>query len=218
MCIPRGFARDDEQTARARRRRAVQCTAHRRALGTHRIAAPAPRPRAHHAPARAEAAPSPSPRREREERREFERQWFTRGDAQRRAIDPRQQRERVGLARFERVRVLDDERLARLLEQIDRDVAVGGEEADATQALDRDAARGQIRDATVLELETGVGDVLGARQHRDTDRRQVRRRLTGQVQDGIDVVDHEVADDVDVERTRLERRHAVGLDELRRCT
>jgi hypothetical protein len=71
----------------------------------------------------------------------------------------REQRERIHVPGAEGTRVLDHERLARLLEQVHGDVGIVLEEADPAQSFHGDAAGGKVRNAAAGELNSHVGDV-----------------------------------------------------------
>src|SRR5205823_10424130 len=79
-------------------------------------------------------------------------------------------------------------------------------------ALLRHAAGGEIRDRAVRELEADIGDVDLRRQHRHTDRADLDDLLPQQRLHEVDVVDHQVEQDVDVERARHEDAQALGLE------
>ena len=98
---------------------------------------------------------------------------------------------------------------------VDREVGVGLEDAELPLALERDAARRHVGDAAVREAEPRVGDVDRRREHRDADRLDRAQRRRHHAEDDVEVVDHQVEDDVDVGAALGERRQAVALDEAR---
>ena len=111
---------------------------------------------------------------------------------------------------------LDEPPYLQLLRRVvDRDVGLRLEEADLPHALAADAARGQVRDAAVAELEACVRNVDATRQHGHADRLDGLDLRLDQRQDDVHIVDHQVEDDVDVEAPLGERTQAVDLDESR---
>ena len=132
--------------------------------------------------------------------------------------------ERVALVHLQ---VLEDQRgLARIvrlaadhanpaLVEVDREVGVGLEDAQLALALERDPAGGHVGDAAVGEAQARVGDVDGRREHRDADRLHGPHRRRHHAEDDVEVVDHQVEDDVDVGAALGERRQAMALDEAR---
>ena len=103
----------------------------------------------------------------------------------------------------------------RLGEEVDREVAVGLEEAHLAHRRRRDAAGGEVRQAAAREVEPRVGDVDLAGEHRHADRVDALGLLADQPLHDVEVVDHEVAHDVDVGGAAGEGTHAVRLDEAR---
>src|SRR5207244_11117473 len=110
-------------------------------------------------------------------------------------------------------RLAHEAQLARL--EIRGNVEVGLEHAQLAHRRPAYAARRQVGDTAVGELDARVGDVDVARQYAesagaDVDRLGARQR-TGQ----IDVMDHEIEHDVDVRAALLEAGEALRLDARR---
>ena len=93
------------------------------------------------------------------------------------------------------------------------EVLGGLKEAEFADGLGGDAAGGQIGDGAGGEFEAYVGDVHLATEDGQTDGADLAHGRTGQSEQDVEVVDHEVQDDVDVERARGEDREAMGLKE-----
>ena len=129
----------------------------------------------------------------------------SRGDVELAALDPRL----VAGAADEPVH------LDLLRRVVDRQVGVGLEEADLPDAVAADPARREVGDAAVLEPQPRVGDVDAPGQHRHADRLDRRDLRPHERQDDVEVVDHQVEDDVDVEAALGERAEPVHLDEPR---
>ncbi len=97
--------------------------------------------------------------------------------------------------------------------EVEREVLVGLEEAELADLFGGDAAGGEVGDAAGFELDANVGDVGLAREDGQTDGTDLAYGGFGEREDDVEVVDHEVEDDVDVERARGEDAEAVGLEE-----
>ena len=98
---------------------------------------------------------------------------------------------------------------------VDRDVRVGLEQPDLPDTIAADAARRQIRDAAGRKPQPDVRDVDARRQHRHTDSVDRHHRRIDDRQDHVEIVDHQVEHDVDVEAALRERAEPVHLDEAR---
>src|SRR6185436_1882518 len=81
--------------------------------------------------------------------------------------------------------------------------------------LCRDPARGQVGDEAGGEPEADVRDVDARGEDGYSDRIHLHGLGPVQGQDDVEVVDHQVQDDVDVEAARGERAQPVNLDEAR---
>src|SRR5262249_58664891 len=77
------------------------------------------------------------------------------------------------------------------------------------------AAGGDVGDGPAGEAQARVGDVGGLRQHRHADGLDALERRIHYAEDDVEVVDHEVEDDVDLGAAFGERRQAMALDETR---
>ena len=102
-----------------------------------------------------------------------------------------------------------------LLAVVDRDVGVGLKDADLALALERDAAGRDVGDTAVGEAQARVGDVDVLREHLDAHPLDALDAVVHHAQDHVEVVDHQVEDDVDIGAALAERRQAVALDEAR---
>ena len=106
-------------------------------------------------------------------------------------------------------------RCGRAVAVVDRHVGVGLEEADLALALHRHAAGGDVGDRAAGEAQARVGDVGGLGEHRHADRLDALERRVDDAEDDVEVVDHQVEDDVDLGAALGERRQAMALDEAR---
>ena len=112
-------------------------------------------------------------------------------------------------ARFQLVEI------AVALREIEREVPRRLEDAQLAGALPRHPARGDDRDGAVGELDTRVRDVHVRREDRHARRPHLADLRPHELQNEIEIVNHEVEDDRDVGAARLERRQALGLQETR---
>ena len=103
-----------------------------------------------------------------------------------------------------------------LLREVDADVGARLEEAHLADGIEADAAGGEVGDATRREREADVGDVDARRQHRHADRLDGRDLGADGREQHVEVVDHQVEHDVDVEAALAEAAEAVHLDEAGR--
>ena len=100
---------------------------------------------------------------------------------------------------------------------VDRDVGVGLEDAQLALAFQRHPARRHVGDAAVGEPQARVRDVDRRREDRHADaldRHDVGRH---EALNHVEVVDHEIANDVDIGATIDERREPVALEKARPC-
>src|SRR5665213_1074835 len=97
--------------------------------------------------------------------------------------------------------------------EVEGEVLAGLEEAELADLLGGDAGSGEVGDAAGVELDADVGDVDLAGEDGEADRTDLADRGVGELEDDVEVVDHEVEDDIDVERARGEDAEAVGLEE-----
>ena len=97
--------------------------------------------------------------------------------------------------------------------EIEGEVLAGLKEAELADGLGRDAAGGEVGDAAVFELEANVGDIDLAGEDGKADGADLADWAGDEGEDDVEVVDHEVEDDVDVEGARGEDAEAVALEE-----
>lgn len=109
-----------------------------------------------------------------------------------------------------RVGDVDDEKV--LAGVIDGDVLVRLEEAQLADFLGTDAAGGKVGDAAGLKLNTDIRDVDAAREDGQADGMEGTNRRLDEVEDDVEVVDHQVENDVDVESTGAEDAEAMRLE------
>ncbi len=76
---------------------------------------------------------------------------------------------------------------------------MGLEEAELADLLGGDAGGGEVGDAAGVELEADVGDVGFGGEDGQADGADFADGGVGEGEDDVEVVDHEVEDDVDVE-------------------
>ena len=96
---------------------------------------------------------------------------------------------------------------------VDGDVLMRLEEAKLADALCADAAGGEVGDAAGGELDAHVGDVDFSREDGKTDGLQGMHGRLNEAENDVEVMHHEIEDDVDVERARGEDAEPVGLKE-----
>ncbi len=97
--------------------------------------------------------------------------------------------------------------------EVEGEVLVGLEEAELADLLGGDAGGGEVGDAAGGEFEADVGDVGLAGEDGEADGADFFYGGVGEGEDDVEVVDHEVEDDVDVEGAGSEDAEAVGLEE-----
>lgn len=90
---------------------------------------------------------------------------------------------------------------------------MGLEEAELADLLGGDAGGGEVGDAAGGELDADVGDVGFGGEDGEADGANLFDGGVGEGEDDVEVVDHEVEDDVDVKGARGEDAEAVGLEE-----
>ena len=90
---------------------------------------------------------------------------------------------------------------------------MGLEEAEFADALGGDAGGGEIGDAAGGELDADVSDVGFAGKDGQADGVDAGDRRVGEREDDVEVVDHEVEDDVDIEGAWRENGKPVSLEE-----
>lgn len=82
-------------------------------------------------------------------------------------------------------------------------------------ALGRNATRSEVGNASGVELEADIGDVHLVGEHRQANGANFFYRRVHDREHNIDVVDHQVEDNVDVERARGEDTEPVDFEEHR---
>lgn len=100
-----------------------------------------------------------------------------------------------------------------LTSEVEREVLVRLEEAQLADLLGGDAGGGEVGDGAGGELDADVGDVGLRGEDGDACGADVEHLGLREREDDVEVVDHEVEDDVDVERARGKEAEAVGLKE-----
>ncbi len=83
--------------------------------------------------------------------------------------------------------------------EVEGEVLVRLEEAELADLLGGDAGGGEVGDAAGGELDADVGDVGFAGEDGEADGANLFDGRLGEREDDVEVVDHEVEDDVDVE-------------------
>lgn len=86
-------------------------------------------------------------------------------------------------------------------------------EADLADALCTDAAGGEVGDAAGLELDANVGDIDLGREDGEADGANLADGGLGEGENNVEIVNHEIEDDVDVEGARREDRETMRLKE-----
>ena len=92
---------------------------------------------------------------------------------------------------------------------------MGLKQAELADLFGGDAAGGEVGNAARLELNADVGDVDLAREDGQADGADLADGRIGEREDDVEVVDHEVEHDIDVERARGKDAEAVRLEEHR---
>ena len=84
------------------------------------------------------------------------------------------------------------------------------EEAELADLLGGDAAGGEVGDAAGFELDADVGDVDLGREDGQANGADLADGRLRQREDDVEIVNHQVEDDVDVERARGEDARGGG--------
>src|SRR5579863_1413883 len=87
------------------------------------------------------------------------------------------------------------------------------EESQLAHAFSRNAAGRKVGDTSRFEFQPYVGDVNFTRQYGQAHRANFLHRRIGEGKDDVEVVDHQVEYDVDVQRSWSEDAEAVHLEE-----
>ena len=102
-----------------------------------------------------------------------------------------------------------------LAREIERDVFVLLEEAHLADAFGGNAAGGEIRDGAGFKFDAGVGDVHFVGDHGDADGFQVDDGRIDEREQDVEVVNHHVVDDVDIEAARRKNAEAMDFEKHR---
>ena len=105
----------------------------------------------------------------------------------------------------------DDESVAAGV--VDGDVSSRLEVAELADALGGDARSSEVGDASGVEFDADVGDVHFAGEDGQTDGAEIAHRAGGEAEHDVEIVDHEIEDDIDIEGARGEDAEAVRLKE-----
>ena len=94
---------------------------------------------------------------------------------------------------------------------VDGEILMGLEEAELAHLLRADAAGGEVGDAARSELDADVGNIDLGSEDGEADGVEVAHGRGGEGADDVEVMDHEVEDDIDIEGTGGEDAEAVRL-------
>jgi two-component system nitrogen regulation response regulator GlnG len=97
--------------------------------------------------------------------------------------------------------------------KVDRQVLVVLEHAEFALRGGRDPGCRHVGNRAGIEFDPGVGNVDARRQHRDANGGDLRRRAADQREDHVQVVDHQIQDDVDLDAPWLERSESMTFYE-----
>ena len=98
---------------------------------------------------------------------------------------------------------------------VDRYILARLEVAELANALGGDARGGEVGDAAGLEFDADVGDVDLGRKDGQADGAHFPHGRVGEGEHDVEVMNHEIEDDIDIERTRSENGEAMRLKEHR---
>ena len=101
--------------------------------------------------------------------------------------------------------------VAAALREVEREVAVRLKHPELPRTLARHATGRHVRDGAVGELDPRVGDVHVRREQRHPGRPNVHHVRAHELENQIEVVNHEIEDHGHVGAARLERRQPVDL-------
>src|SRR6266516_875970 len=104
---------------------------------------------------------------------------------------------------------------AALILIIERDVRVLLKNANLAHALRTDAARGHICYASILEMQSHVGDVFTSAKHRHSHRIDTPQGRTHEMQNNFQIMDHQIENDTDVGTAFRVRPEPMRFDEPR---
>src|ERR1044071_3825543 len=97
---------------------------------------------------------------------------------------------------------------------VDRNVGIRLKKTDLPFAFERHAARRDIRNTTVSEFDSSIGDIRPLREHGHSPRFDACRRRPHQTGDHINVMNHQIEYDIDIRAALDERRQTMALDKL----
>ena len=102
-----------------------------------------------------------------------------------------------------------------LAREIERHVFVLLEEAHLADAFGGDAAGGEIGDCAGFKFDAGVGDVHFVADDGDADGFEVNDRRVDEREQDVEVVNHHVVDDVNIEAARRKNSEAMDFEKHR---
>ena len=100
-----------------------------------------------------------------------------------------------------------------LLDIIQRDISIFLKKTDFAHDVFRNAARRQIAHASVLKDQPYAGDIFKRCQDAGADGVDLPNGGRNEPQDNVDIVDHQIHDDADVQRTVGKFIQAVAFNE-----
>src|SRR5579863_2125077 len=95
---------------------------------------------------------------------------------------------------------------------VERNVLPGLKEAKLADALGRDAAGGEVGNAAGVEFEANICDVHLAGKNGEADCTNFFDRRIYEAEHNVEVVNHQVEDNIDVERARREYAEAMHFE------
>ena len=102
-----------------------------------------------------------------------------------------------------------------LAREIERDVFVFLEEAHFADAFGGDAASGEVRDGAGFKFDARVRDVYFVADDGDADGFEVYDRRVDERKQDVEIVDHHVVNDVDIEAARRKNAEAMDFEKHR---
>jgi len=99
--------------------------------------------------------------------------------------------------------------------EIERDVFVLLEEAHLADAFGGDAAGGEIRDGAGFKFDAGVGDVHFVADDGNAHGFEINNRRVDEREQDVEVMDHYVVDDVNIQAARRKNAEAVDFEKHR---
>src|SRR5438105_5602357 len=83
--------------------------------------------------------------------------------------------------------------------------------------LEADPTRRKICDTAVFKFHTRVGNVRSRREYRNADCTDLLHRSRNQTEHDVDIVNHEVENDINIQTSRRKRGKPVNFEELWPC-